>query len=444
MKNILLLGAGRSAYVLITYLRDQALQQGWQLTIADVSVDHLQHLALPATVRLLALNIAEENRVEAEIKAADLVISLLPASLHPVIARGCVQYKKHFITASYLSPEIKAFQEAAHRLHLVFVMEAGLDPGLDHMSAMAAIQKIKQAGGKLTAFRSYTGGLVAPESDTNPWHYKFSWNPRNVILAGQGTAKYLEQGQVKFIPYHQLFRRVEPLQVLSLGAFDGYANRDSLPYRDAYGLTDIPSLIRGTLRRQGFCQAWHQLVALGLTADDYILDNSGELTYRQFLEAFLPAAPAATPWDHRVADYLGLDPDGEEMRRIRWLAFPAEPIGLEQATPAQVLEQLLTRKWQLAAGDKDLVVMQHILEYEREGKQYRLTSSLAVTGDDARHTAMAKTVGLPVGIIAKKILLGQIPHRGVLIPTHPDIYEPVLAELQTSGIRFVEETEALV
>ena len=443
MKNILLLGAGRSAFVLIAYLRNQASQLGWQLTIGDISVAHLQDMALPGTVRLLTLHIGEEGRLQAEIKAADLVISLLPAALHPVIARWCVQYKKHFLTASYVSPEIKVLQEAAYRLNLVFMMEAGLDPGLDHMSAMAAIQRIQQAGGTLTAFRSYTGGLVAPESDTNPWHYKFSWNPRHVVLAGQGTAKYLEGKQIKYIPYHQLFKRVEPLQVLTLGAFDGYANRDSLLYREAYGLSDISTLIRGTLRRQGYCQAWHLLVALGLTADDYVLEDSGQLTYRQFLEAFLPPASGAQAWPHRVADYLGIPPDSAEISRLQWLEFPPEPIGLQQATPAQVLEKLLTTKWALNPDDKDLVVMQHLLEYELAGRSHRLKASLVVTGEDGRQTAMAKTVGLPLGIIARMILQGQVTRRGVLIPTHPEIYEPVLAELQTQGIHFVEEQEEI-
>lgn len=441
MKDILLLGAGRSAPALIAYLRTQARIQGWQLTIGDVAVDHLQDLALPGVVRLLALHLADENRVQAEIKAADLVISLLPAALHPVVARWCLQYKKHLVTASYVTPEIKALDEDARAAGLVFMMESGLDPGLDHMSAMAAIQRIRLADGALTAFKSYTGGLVAPGSDTNPWHYKFSWNPRNVILAGQGTAVYLDQGQIKFIPYHQLFRRVTPLQVLSLGAFEGYANRDSLSYREAYGLTGIPTLIRGTLRRPGYCQAWHQLVLLGLTADDYVLAGSEHLTYRQFLEAFLPPAPAGQAWHQRVADYLGLAPDGAEMRLIQWLEFPPEPILLKEATPAQVLEKLLSSKWQLAPDDKDLVVMHHILEYTAGGKPYRLTSSLAVIGDDARHTAMARTVGLPAGILAKKIMLGQISQRGVVIPTHPDIYEPVLAELSSLGIQFIEQEE---
>ncbi|MGV3642322.1 MAG: saccharopine dehydrogenase family protein, partial [Adhaeribacter sp.] len=419
MKNILLLGAGRSAPVLIDYLRARARQQGWHLSVADVSVSHLQHLALPGTLRLLPLDISQADQVQVEILAADLVISLLPAALHAQVARWCLQHQKHLLTASYVSPEIQALDGAARQAGLVFMMEAGLDPGLDHLSALAAMARITASGGTITSFKSYTGGLVAPGSDTNPWHYKFSWNPRNVVLAGQGTARYLDQGQVKFIPYHQLFRRLEPLEVLDLGDFEGYANRDSLPYREAYGLSGIRTLVRGTLRRPGYCSAWQQLVLLGLTADDYQLPGTEDLTYRQFLEAFLPAAPASQPWPLRVAEYLGLPPDGPDMQLLSWLEFPQEPIGLPQASPAQVLEKLLTSKWQLAPGDQDLVVMQHLLEYEKAGKRYLLKSSLAVTGEDERQTAMARTVGLPVGILAGMILQGRIAQRGVLIPTAP-------------------------
>lgn len=441
MKNILLLGAGRSAFALIGYLREQALQQGWQLTIGDAALGHLQELALPGTLRLVSIRLEEEDRVQEEIRAADLVISLLPAGLHPVIARWCLQHKKHLLTASYASPEIKALHKAARQAGLVFMMEAGLDPGLDHMSALSVIARIKRQGGRLTAFRSYTGGLVAPESDNNPWHYKFSWNPRNVVLAGQGTARYLEEGQVKLIPYHQLFRRVQPLQVLSLGAFDGYANRDSLFYREAYGLNDIPTLLRGTLRRQGFCQAWHLLVALGLTADDYLLDNSEQLTYRQFLEAFLPPASGPQAWEQRVAHYLGVAVNSPEISRLRWLEFPPEPIGLRKASPAQVLEQLLLRKWALAPDDKDMVVMQHLFDFEVGGQARQLKASLVVLGQDARYTAMAQTVGLPAGIIACMIMQEQVSRRGVLLPTDPEVYEPVLRVLQGLGIRFIEEEQ---
>jgi len=443
MKNILLLGAGRSAPVLIAYLRNQVRQQGWYLSIADVNVGRLQHLALPGLLRLLPLDMSQASQVQAEIGAADLVISLLPASLHAQVARWCLLHRKHLLTASYVSPEIQALDPAARQAGLVFMMEAGLDPGLDHMSALAALARIRASGGKITAFKSYTGGLVAPASDTNPWHYKLSWNPRNVVLAGQGTARYLDQGQVKYIPYPQLFRRLERLQVLDLGDFEGYANRDSLPYGEAYGLRGLSTLVRGTLRRPGYCAAWQQLVLLGLTADDYQLPQTESLTYRQFLEAFLPAAPAGQSWQQRLAAYLGLAPAGPEMQLLSWLDFPEEPIGLPQATPAQVLEKLLTRKWQLSPGDKDLVVMQHLLEYEKEGKKYELKASLAVIGEDEHHTAMAKTVGLPAGILACMILQGRIAPKGVLIPTAPEIYGPVLAELEREGICFVEEEKEI-
>jgi saccharopine dehydrogenase-like NADP-dependent oxidoreductase len=443
MKSILLLGAGRSAPVLIAYLQNQARHQGWHLSIADVDVSHLQHLALPDTLRLLPLDIAQADQVQVEILAADLVISLLPAALHPQVARLCLQHRKHLLTASYVSPEIRALHQEARQAGLVFMMEAGLDPGLDHMSALAALARVHQAGGKITSFKSYTGGLVAPASDTNPWHYKFSWNPRNVVLAGQGTARYLDQGQVKFIPYHQLFRRLEALQVLDLGEFEGYANRDSLPYLEAYGLSGVSTLLRGTLRRPGYCAAWQQLVLLGLTADDYQLPQSESLSYRQFLEAFMPPAAAGQPWQQRLAAYLGLAPESQEMQLLSWLDFPEEAIGLPQATPAQVLEKLLTRKWQLAPGDKDLVGMQHLLEYEKAGKLYRLKSSLSVIGEDERNTAMAKTVGLPAGILAVMILQNRIKQRGVLIPTAPEIYGPVLAELEGLGIRFEEEEKEI-
>jgi len=440
MKNILLLGAGRSATVLISYLVEQAAQYQWLLTIADLSVEQVSELCLPGNVRLIPLNIQDEDLVLAEIAQADLVISMLPAAFHPAVAKWCLQMKKNLITASYVTPEIKAMDAAAQDAGLTFLMESGLDPGIDHMSAMAIIAKIKQQGGQINSFKSYTGGLIAPESDTNPWHYKFTWNPRNVIVAGQGTAKYLEGGQLKYIPYQQLFNRTESLSVLTLGEFDGYANRDSLPYREAYQVQDVATLIRGTLRRKGYCQAWHQLVQLGLTDDSYSLPNSASITYRTFIQLYLPAPQLPNqPWHEQLASYLNLPPESEEIARIKWLEFPEEPIGLPNATPAQILEKLLTRKWHLRPEDKDMVVMQHIFEYELGDQKRKLTSSLVVIGEDNQRTAMAKTVGLPIGIVSKLMLQNQITHKGILIPTLADIYEPVLAELEKYGLHFVEE-----
>ena len=444
MKNILLLGAGRSATVLISYLVEQAVLHDWHLTIADATVEHIRQRSLPAFVQLIPLNMEEENLVKAEIEKAGLVISMLPTTFHLMVARWCLQVKKNLITASYVSPELKALDSVVREAGLTFLMEAGLDPGIDHMSAMAIIQKIKKQGGRLHAFKSYTGGLLAPESDTNPWHYKFTWNPRNVIIAGQGTAKYLEEGQIKYIPYQQLFNRTESLSVLRLGEFDGYANRNSLPYLEPYNLQDISTLIRGTLRRKGYCQAWQHLVQLGLTDDTYYLQNPTEITYRQFIESFLPASgQTEQPWYERLASYLNLPADNEDIVRIKWLEFPEEPIGLANATPAQVLEKLLSRKWQLNPDDKDMVVMQHIFDYHLGDKKRRLTSSLVVIGEDSQRTAMAKTVGLPVGIISKLMLQNQIPYQGIVIPTLAEIYEPVLAELEKYGICFVEEECAL-
>jgi len=440
MKSILLLGGGRSASVLIFYLQEQAALHGWHLTIADSNVDHISSINLPDYVRLLPLQLQEEDLVRVEIEKADLVISMLPAVFHPVVANWCLRLKRNLITASYVAPEIKDLAAAVQEAGLLFVMEAGLDPGIDHMSALAIIKKIKEKGGQLQAFKSYTGGLIAPESDTNPWHYKFTWNPRNVVLAGQGTAKYLEAGQHKYIPYHQLFNHTEELTIHPLGAFDGYANRDSLLYREPYDLPEIQTLIRGTLRRKGFCQAWQQLVLLGLTDDSYTLQNTAEWTYRQFIQAYLPATPhPGQPWYERLATYLQLPLESEGLEKIKWLEFPEEAIGLINATPAQVLEKLLTRKWQLSLHDKDMVVMQHIFEYTLGAEKRKLTSSLVVLGEDSQRTAMAKTVGLPVGIIAKLILQNKLNLRGVIIPTLPAIYDPVLAELEQYGVTFVEE-----
>lgn len=438
MPHILLLGAGRSATVLISYLFSQAQIQNWHVTVADLFVGHVPPPENNQQ-RVISLNIQDEEQVTAEIGAADLVVSLLPAALHPVVARQCIKLCKNLITASYVTPEIQALHQEAREAGLIFLMEAGLDPGIDHLSAMALLDKIRAMGGRVISFKSYTGGLVSPESDTNPWHYKFTWNPRNVVLAGQGTAKYLENGDYKFIPYHHLFNRAEPLAIANLGAFDGYANRDSLLYQEPYGLQNVQTLVRGTLRRRGYCQAWHLLVQLGLTDDSYFLPETEKFTYRQFIQSYLPAALPTTDWVSKLSDYLSLSPGNEALHLLSWLDFPDEPIGLPQATPAQILEKLLLQKWQLQPQDKDMVVMQHLINYELNGRQKQIKASLVVLGEDSHHTAMAKTVGLPVGMAAKLILQGHIKEKGVVIPTQPAFYKPILAELETYGITFREE-----
>ncbi|WP_210487418.1 saccharopine dehydrogenase family protein [Rufibacter aurantiacus] len=441
MNKILLLGAGRSATVLIQYLLSNAQAFGWQVSIGDVSISHLGPILqeYPQT-RAFPFNVQDEAQREAEIGAADVVISMLPALFHPLVAETCLTLGKHLVTASYVPPQIKALHEEAQAKGLTFLMECGLDPGIDHMSAMRIIHQIQAEGGNITSFKSFTGGLMAPESDNNPWHYKFTWNPRNVILAGQGTAKYIENGTYKYIPYPQLFRRTQTFTVDGYGSFDGYANRDSLSYREPYGLQQIPTMLRGTLRRPGYCQAWQVLVQLGLTDDSYSLEDSAHMTYRQLVESCLPEAAQEKSLKERVAAYVGLSPEAEELRLVEWTGlFDEVPIGLEHATPAQALEKLLTEKWKLSPGDKDMIVMLHQFEYELSGQRKKLTSSLVVLGDDEVHTAMAKTVGLPVGIAVKLLLQGKLQTKGVVVPLQADLYEPILEELEQYGIRFQEQ-----
>ncbi|MCB2376748.1 saccharopine dehydrogenase NADP-binding domain-containing protein [Hymenobacter sp. BT635] len=443
MTRILLLGAGRSASSLLHYLLRHAAAEGWQLTVADVNPAHLAPVLAAHTeyARAVTFDIQQEAQLPALVQQADIVISMLPALFHLPVAKACVQYRRHLVTASYVSEEIRALDAEARAADIIILMECGLDPGLDHMSAMRALADIRARGGVLTAFRSYCGGLLAPDSEgDNPWKYKFTWNPRNVVLAGQSTAKYLENGHLRFIPYQQLFARTTPISVAGYGDFDGYANRDSLSYRAPYGLQDIPTMLRGTLRRAGYCAAWQAFVRLGLTDDSVHLGNPADMTWATLIESFLPAVAGAQPLAERTAAYLGLDPAGPEMQRLQWLdVFGARPVGLADATPAQLLERLLTEKWQLQPTDHDMIVMQHTLDYDLAGVPHRWESSLVVLGDDATHTAMAKTVGLPVAMAVRRLAAGLLTQRGVVIPTEASLYEPILDELAADyGIRFDE------
>lgn len=450
MKNILLLGAGRSASSLINYLLRHAPTEGWHLTVADVQPAHLVPILVAHSeyARAVPFDIQNDALLEELVAAADVVISMLPAAFHPVVARACLRHRRHLATASYATDEIRALDAEAQAAGVTLLMECGLDPGLDHMSAMQAIGAIRARGGHLVSFKSYCGGLLTPESEgDNPWRYKFTWNPRNVVLAGQSTAKYLENGRPHFIPYQQLFRRLEVLEVPGYGQFEGYANRDSLSYRAPYGLDTIPTILRGTLRRPGYCAAWNALVRLGLTDDTVHLGNTANWTWQQLITAYLPpAAAVGGNLATQFASYLELKPDGEEMRLLGWLGlFKHTAVGLPDATPAQLLEHLLTEKWRLQPSDHDLIVMQHLFEFTLHDKRYRRTSSLVVPGDDATHTAMAKTVGLPLGMAVRRLARGLVPHTGVVIPTHPDLYEPILAELEADyGIRFQEEESELL
>lgn len=437
MRNVLILGAGRSSAALIQYALDKAQAGNWTVTVADAD-GHLANQKVnghPAGLAV-ALDVADPAYRRALIEKASVVVSLLPPPLHPEVAKDCVAARKHLVTASYVSPEFRAFDEQAKHAGLVFMAEMGLDPGIDHMSAMQIIHRIQAQGGALKAFRSYTGGLIAPESDNNPWHYKFTWNPRNVVLAGQGTAQYLEAGKVKYLPYNRLFQHIRPIQVDGLGQYEVYANRDSLSYEGLYGLKGIPSLLRGTIRAAGFCQSWNILVQLGLTDATYTVYPQ---TYAEWLESYLVSSASGT-LRQRTAAQVGLPESHPALDPIAWLGlFDHQPIGLGPSTPAAILEHLLLKKWALAPGDKDLVLMRHEFEYELEGKGHSLESTLVMRGDNAQDTAMARLVGLPLGIFVRLLMEGRYDKPGVQIPLLPEVYEPVLAELSTLGVSFTEK-----
>jgi saccharopine dehydrogenase (NADP+, L-glutamate forming) len=440
MKKILVIGAGRSAVTLIKYLLNNSVANNWQVTVADFSIALAEEaVSNHENGKAIFFNVTDETQRESEIKQADIVISMLPASLHITVAKDCVRLGKNLVTASYVSPEISELDEAAKSAGVLLLNEIGLDPGIDHMSAMQIIDDIKLNGGELTSFKSFCGGLVHPDYDNNPWNYKFTWNPRNVVLAGQGTAQYIENGDYKYIPYTSLFERTEQMEVLDAGEFEGYANRDSLSYRKPYGLDNIPTLFRGTLRRKGYSEAWNIFVQLGMTDDTYKLENSAIITNREFINMFLSFDDALTV-EEKLCKQFNLTTDSVIFQKIAWLGvFSENKVGMENASPAQILQAICEEKWTLGTEDKDMIVMQHQFEYLQNGAQKKLNSSLVVFGDDPRYTSMAKTVGLPVAIATKLILSGAIKSTGVKIPTTKDIYIPVLKELEENGINFVEE-----
>ena len=319
--------------------------------------------------------------------------------------------------------------------------EIGLDPGIDHMSAMQIIDRIKDAGGKMLLFESFCGGIVAPESDNNLWNYKFTWNPRNVVLAGQGgAAMFIQEGTYKYIPYHKLFRRSEFLEVKGNGKFEAIANRDSLKYRSVYGLDDIPTMYRGTIRKVGFSRAWNIFVQLGMTDDSYTIEESENMSYRDFINLFLAYSPSDSV-ELKLRSYLKIDQDDVMWEKLIELDIfnPTKKIGLKNATPAQMLQNILEESWTLDENDKDMIVMQHLFGYELNGERFQIESSFVVLGENQTYTAMSKTVGLPVGIAAVNILKGKIKTPGVQIPISKEVYEPILKELEAHGIIFSEE-----
>ena len=443
MRKILIIGAGKSASYLVKYFLDKSISENLDITIGDLDLTNAKKWTENnPNAHILKLNIFEEEGRKKAIESADIVVSMLPARFHIEIAKDCLSLGKHMVTASYVSKEMQALNEEAKSKNLVFLNEIGVDPGIDHMSAMQVIDRIRESGGKLLLFESFTGGLMAPESDTNLWNYKFTWNPRNVVLAGQGgAAKFLQESKFKYIPYHRLFRRTEFLEVDGYGRFEAYANRDSLKYKGVYGLDSIQTLYRGTIRRVGFSRAWQIFVILGLTDDSYTIADSENMSYRDFVNSFLPYSPTDSV-ELKLRYKLKIDQDDILWEKLEELdVFSAvKKVTLKNASPAQILQKILLDSWSLKPKDKDMIVMYHKFGYELNGEKHQIDATMVCTGDDQTFTAMAKTVGLPVGIATLAILNNKIKKYGVQIPINKDIYEPILSELESFGIIFKEKS----
>jgi saccharopine dehydrogenase (NADP+, L-glutamate forming) len=441
MRSILLIGAGRSASSLLSYLIEHARAQEWRITVAERNTAQAEKLVKGGddVAQVVELDAGNADARAALIAQHDLVISMLPHFMHMDVLKDCLRLKKHVITPSYVPDALWPLDAEFKQAGLIVLNEMGVDPGIDHMSAMRIIDGLKDRGARIEAFESYCGGLVAPESDDNPWGYKFSWNPRNVVLAGQGpAARYIHEGRIKYIPYHKLFKRTVRVDIPGLGGYDGYANRDSLKYREIYGITGIPTMKRGTLRKGGYCAAWDALVQLGCTEDGFAMELPADATWADFVRSFLPKDDSG---DLRAsaARALGIDPAGEVATMLDWLGlFGGGTIGEAGLSPAATLQRLLEEKWKLQPGDKDLLVMWHRFRYTDGTRTKEIQATLAVTGEDTVHTAMARTVGLPMAIGAKLLLNGKIRERGVLLPVKPELYNPILDELATLGIAFTE------
>jgi saccharopine dehydrogenase-like NADP-dependent oxidoreductase len=503
MKTIVLFGAGKSATVLIDYLKDLASENIIHIIVADSNLEVVQaKVGKHNLVKAVQVDITNETERKNFIQQADLVISLMPPSLHHLIALDCIEFSKHLLTASYVSEEIKKLQKEIDAKGILFLCEMGLDPGIDHMSAMKLIHEIKSNDGEITSFKSHCGGLVAPESDDNPWHYKISWNPRNIVLAGKAGAVYKDNSKETHKSYEELFTNNLSVDITELGTLAFYPNRDSLGYIPVYQLESAQTFLRTTLRYPEFCFGWKNIIDLKLTDEEKNCDTTGmsiaaffkqhfdkhgfndwlsnmlmsRLSYAKDMMEKLTQLMEAEKRDEIESeededlvtdDILMVNDKGEldslnvadvkdkaaesiamkmheanlSMKQLFFLGLDDEEtmIDLGICSAADVLQFILEKKLLLQPQDKDMIVMMHELEYEIQSTKYEVKSSLIVKGEDSLRTAMAKTVGLPLGIAAKLILEGKLTETGLHIPITSSIYEPVLAELENHGIVFQEE-----
>ncbi|MFM7619851.1 MAG: saccharopine dehydrogenase C-terminal domain-containing protein [Bacteroidota bacterium] len=424
-KKVVVVGAGRSATHLIEYLANLAEEQIIDLVVADINLSHWAHLV---GVDCVEINIHDAQKVRQILSGAFCVVSMVPADFHILIVRPAVEMGIHAFTPSYVSSSIHELNDLALANDVLILNEMGVDPGIDHMSAMELIHRVKSQGMRIESFESYTGGLVARRSDTNKWGYKISWNPRNIVLAGSsGHALFRENGKDRLLPYGKLFSEVVEVKAADNESYEGYANRNSLTYVEDYGLEDALTVKRGTLRKQGFSRGWNFLVQSGYT-NDATLVPSTILTWNDLSISLLGEESVhSLKSDNEL--YIQLDELG---------LFSEKQLKKESQSCAAHLQNLLEEKWRLEQGDSDKIVMVHRLRAIRDAEVFEYTSSLVIEGENERHTAMSKTVGMPIAFAVERMIRGEIKERGVRLPILPELYLPILADLKKIGVEFIE------
>jgi saccharopine dehydrogenase-like NADP-dependent oxidoreductase len=442
MHTILVAGAGKSSIYLIEYLLENASRNKWHIIVADGDADSIaRKIGKHSRAEAAVIDIKNNDEREPLVKRADIVLSLMPPHLHILLAKDCLKYGKNLITSSYISDQMREMDEDVKKAGLMFMCEMGLDPGIDHMTASKIINSIHKVAGRISSFRSFCGGLIAPESDNNPWHYKFSWNPRNIITAGIDGAHYLHNGKQVDVPYGKMFDNNKKIKIPGLNALAYYPNRDSMKYLALYDVPGIKTFLRATLRYPSFCRGWNALIALGLTRQDDMIKTAG-LTYAGWVQQ-VTGCPSSEPLLNHVAGKLGLPAQDPTVSMLQWLGlFKDDAIPGGDKPSSEILLELLQIQWKMAPSDKDMVVMEHEIEYEHKGRMITMASSMILKGEGGEHSAMAKTVGLPMGILASLVLAKKIvPPKGVVLPVMQVVYRPVLRELEHHGIIFTDEVE---
>jgi saccharopine dehydrogenase-like NADP-dependent oxidoreductase len=444
VKQVLVLGAGKSSPFLIAHLLELAGTHDWFVTVGDVDVEVARrHVGRHPRGAALAFDINDAHLRSAQIEKSDVVVNMLSPVFQDLVAWDCVAHGRHMRSVSYDDEAVRDLSTDARRKGVLLLTDLGLDPGIDHMSAMKLIRRIQAEGGRVDSFRSYGSGIPAPEGDLNPLRYVVSWNPRNVVMSAEHGAQYMLDGKIKLVPFHQVFLHTWAVDVPGIGTLEAYPNRDSLSYIRAFGLRDARTMIRGTLRYPGWSETWSQIVRLGLPNETLRIPDLARRTYAEVLEMHLPLTVSGSGLEQRMANYLGISPTGKIMENLRWLGlFSDEPTGCEGETAAAMMVHVLSRKLPLEPGQRDMVVLAHELEVEYPGQdrpRETISSTLVERGDPDGFTAMARTVGLPTAVAVKLLLTDGIPITGSQIPTHPSIYEPVLREIAKAGLVFTEQ-----